>query len=76
MTELVERPAKRLREAADKIDELERIKLAAHNLVSLWQSQKIEGLPRAERNVAIEQIRGHLILMLAPDSAPHAGEGT
>lgn len=33
---------------------------AAINLVALWHSQKIEGLPRAERNVAIEGQRRRL----------------
>jgi hypothetical protein len=34
---------------------------AAADLVILWKSQRIEGLPRAERNAAIEETRGRLI---------------
>lgn len=33
----------------------------ARNLVALWQEQKISGLPRAERNAAIEGTRDRLI---------------
>lgn len=34
---------------------------AARDLVALWESQKIQGLPRADRNAAIEQTRERLI---------------
>lgn len=34
---------------------------AARDLVALWKSQRIDGLPRAERNAAIEQSRERLI---------------
>ena len=34
---------------------LEPIVTAAADLVALWQAQKIIGLPRAERNAAIEE---------------------
>jgi hypothetical protein len=42
---------------AERVGWREDIIGAAKNLVSLWQSQKIEGLPRSERNAAIEQTR-------------------
>ena len=45
----------------EAIVELETIASAARDLVSLWQAQKIEGLPRAERNAAIEDTRQRLI---------------
>jgi hypothetical protein len=34
---------------------------AAQNLVALWKEQKVSGLPRAERNAAIEDTRARLI---------------
>lgn len=43
------------------ISEAEEIAYIASDLVAMWKQQKIEGLPRAERNAAIEQIRGLLI---------------
>ncbi len=45
----------------EAIVELETIANAARDFVSLWQAQKIEGLPRAERNAAIEDTRQRLI---------------
>lgn len=33
----------------------------AKDLVALWQSPKIQGLPRAERNTAIEETRNRMI---------------
>lgn len=33
----------------------------AADIVALWDNQKIKGLPRAERNAAIEETRNKLI---------------
>jgi hypothetical protein len=35
---------------------------AAADLVSLWRAQKITGLPRSERNAAIEEVRERLCM--------------
>jgi len=40
---------------------LEDIVESAMDLVALWKAQKIAGLPRSERNAAIEETRNRLI---------------
>jgi hypothetical protein len=40
---------------------------AAEDLVALWQSPKIQGLPRADRNAAIEETRRRLIEAVRAD---------
>ena len=40
---------------------------AAQDLVSLWENQNIQGLPRAERNAAIEDTRNRLIAAVRAD---------
>lgn len=34
---------------------------AAKQLVALWKAQKVSGMPRSERNSAIEDVRARLI---------------
>jgi hypothetical protein len=43
---------------------LREIEQAARDLTALWQEQKIAGLPRAQRNAAIEESRERLIALL------------
>ena len=50
--------------SAAEIDRLRPIEAAARNLTALWQAQKISGLPRADRNAAIEESRERLIAVL------------
>lgn len=53
-------------------EKLEDVLSAARNLVWLWRNQKVAGLPRAERNAAIEGSREALTLAVAqidPDLA-------
>lgn len=45
------------------------IEAAARDLVALWKAQKVTGLPRSERNAAIEQSRERLIELLADGGA-------
>lgn len=48
------------------------IVLAARDLVALWQSPRIQGLPRSERNAAIDETRTRLINAVdALDSGPY-----
>lgn len=49
---------------ADEIERLQEIEQAARDLVALWQAQKVSGLPRADRNAAIEECRNRLIELL------------
>lgn len=44
-----------------ELDALRDVYEAADSLVALWESQKIEGLPRVIRNTAIEDYRARLI---------------
>lgn len=45
---------------------------AARDHVALWKAQKVDGLPRAERNAALEETRARLIRAIdALDSALH-----
>ena len=48
-----------------RTEKLERVLHAARNLLLLWQNQKIAGLPRAERNAAIEGCREQLLMAVA-----------
>lgn len=54
-----------LNEAAKEIERLRAIEEVARDLTALWQVQKVSGLPRAERNAAIEESRERLIRALA-----------
>lgn len=47
--------------AALHIPRLEAVADAARDLIALWKQGKIDGLPRAERNAAIESSRARLI---------------
>lgn len=46
---------------ASKMPDCERIVDAAKDIVALWDSPKIQGLPRSERNSAIEGARAALV---------------
>lgn len=45
----------------------------ARDLVAMWENQRIEGLPRAERNAAIEDIRRDLISAVNDSKLKSAG---
>ena len=47
---------------------------AATDLVTLWQHMKIDGLPRAERNAAIEETRERLIAAVRAAPGTEAGQ--
>ncbi len=46
---------------ADMTEQEREVIEVAADLVALWKAQKIKGLPRAERNAAIEGVRERLI---------------
>lgn len=46
----------------EKLERADEIVSAARDLVALWEDQNIRGLPRAERNKAIDGTRERLIL--------------
>src|SRR5262245_8419440 len=64
-------------QAADKLEGMQRDHIGAHrigtagakdevceaakNIVALWENPVIAGLPRSDRNAAIEESRAHLI---------------
>jgi ABC-type phosphate/phosphonate transport system substrate-binding protein len=61
---------------ADEIERLRRelearaeIVEIAKDLVALWQSPRIQGLPRADRNAAIEETRNRMIAAITALSA-------
>lgn len=48
-------------ELTEEVKRSELIVCCAENLVGLWNNQNIQGLPRAERNAAIDGCRQELI---------------
>lgn len=57
----VEKYGQLLTKANEQAARLSLIADTAADLVLLWQQQKIAGLPRSERNAAIEDVRNRLI---------------
>jgi len=47
--------------AIEKIERLSEIVEISADLTALWKAQKISGLPRSDRNAAIENVRNRLI---------------
>lgn len=57
-----------------EIDRLRAVAKIAADLVSLWRNQKIQGVPRAERNAAIEDTRSALVAAVDQLSPIDTGE--
>jgi predicted LPLAT superfamily acyltransferase len=58
---------------AAEVLELRAIAAAAADLAALWKAMNISGLPRAERNAAIEETRNRLIAALEKYPTPIPG---